>query len=66
MLISTHILSLRVLGIGHSLVDQWLGLCSSTAGSMDSFPGGELRCHKHCGGAKKKKKKKVLGVEIRL
>ena len=55
MLISTHILCLRVLGIGHSLVDQWLGLCSSTAGGMDSFPGGDATSIEV---EQKKKKKK--------
>ena len=61
MLISSHILNLRVFGTGHSLVDKWLGLCSSTAGSMDSFPGGEIRCHKPRGATKRKKARKILG-----
>ena len=31
--------------MGTSLVVQWLGLCTSTAGGMGSIPGRELRSH---------------------
>ena len=47
--------------LGTSLVVQWLGLRTSTAGGMGSIPGqagGELRCWKLYGAAKKKEKKR--------
>ena len=43
-------------GWGTSLVGQWLGLCTSTAGGMGWIPGQELRPYMPFGVAKKKKK----------
>ena len=44
--------------MGNSLLVQWLGLCTSTAGGMDSICGqGTKTLHAVHGVAKKKKKK---------
>ena len=44
---------------GNSLVVQWLGLGTFTAGARVQSLVGKLRSHKLCSTAKKKKKKKV-------
>ena len=44
---------------GNSLVVQWLGLCTSTAGCADLIPGGGTKISQAAKRGQKKKKRKV-------
>ena len=47
-------------GKWNSLVTQWLRVCTSTAGGMNSIPGQELTSHMPYGQKKKKKRVKII------
>ena len=57
-------------GLGNSLAVQWLGLCTFTAGGMDSIPGqGTKISGKPCGMAKEPpptKTKNQLNKKIKM